>query len=209
MSRNPKMRVAKPRVALVGDGETEQIYFANVKDTDRPADLDLFPTLPKKKGTYRHVLDRAAELVPDYDRVFALIDMDTVISDGHVEAYGRAKQIALDAGIVVLENNPCFEIWLLLHFVNTSRSFTRCGEVEYELQQPKRIPGYKKSKDFLIRAGLYKTHRTLIPTDAIPNAKRLEVERPIGNDRYPRAGTYLFFDWYVSPDRLKQLKKNK
>jgi hypothetical protein len=32
-------------VAIVGDGQTERIYFADVRDTDRPANLTIFPDI--------------------------------------------------------------------------------------------------------------------------------------------------------------------
>lgn len=207
MARIPKLRKAKPRVALVGDGETEQIYFANVKDTDRPADLDLFPTLPRKKGTFQQVLNRAMELAPDYTKVFALVDMDAVVSDGHLKAYGIAKHAAQCAGVIVLENNPCFEIWFLLHFVHTGRSFTRCGEVEAELKRPGRIPEYAKTKAFLTRAALYANYKTVLQSRAIPHARLLENNRPVGNDRFPRAQVYQFFEWYFDAGRLEKFEK--
>jgi hypothetical protein len=46
MDRKSKRKIAKPRVALVGDGQTEQIYFFDLRETDRPSDLDIFPDLP-------------------------------------------------------------------------------------------------------------------------------------------------------------------
>ncbi|THU35801.1 RloB domain-containing protein [Niastella caeni] len=84
MTRKPRRIPSKPKVALVGDGQTEQIYFANVNDTDRPSDLDLFPDLPMKPGSYKSVLNKAVQLVEEYEyeRVYVLIDMDKVISDG-------------------------------------------------------------------------------------------------------------------------------
>lgn len=76
MARQSRHRQEKPRIALVGDGETEQIYFSDVKDTDRPTDIDIFPALPKKKGSYKNVLNRAMELAPDYAKVFACIPVE-------------------------------------------------------------------------------------------------------------------------------------
>ena len=39
MDRKSRQKPLKPTVALVGDGQTERIYFANIKDTDRPSDF--------------------------------------------------------------------------------------------------------------------------------------------------------------------------
>jgi hypothetical protein len=133
MSRNIKSRVAKETVAIVGDGQTERIYFADVRDTDRPANLSIFPDYPRKLGSYQGVLERALTLKADYDKVFALIDMDKIIQDNRMAAYQQDKANAEASGVIVLENNPCFEIWLLLHFVYTGRLFNSCAEVVAEL----------------------------------------------------------------------------
>ena len=129
MARKAQQRPAKPKIAIIGDGETEKIYFSDVKDTDRPEDIDLFPALPSKKGDYAKVLGSAIGLAEQYTRVFALVDKDTVIQDGHLKDYVTTKAAAEAKGVIVLEIGPCFEFWLLLHFVATIRSFTRCNEV--------------------------------------------------------------------------------
>src|SRR6185437_208187 len=134
MSRQSRNRKERLRVALIGEGQTEQIYFTGVKGNDRPDDIDLYPSLPRKKGTYANVLDEAIRLCGDYT-VFALIDMDTIVNGGNSQEYYTAKKKATDMGIIVLENYPCFEIWFLLHFTFTGRPFTRCDDVVTELRQ--------------------------------------------------------------------------
>jgi hypothetical protein len=205
MGRKVQQRPAKPRIAIVGDGETEKIYFADIKDTDRPGDIDLFPTLPAKKGNYTKVLGTACALAEEYTLVYALIDKDKVIDDGTGKEYLTARRVAEEKGVVVLEISPCFEFWLLLHFVSTSRSFTRCDEVVDELRKPGRIPGYEKSQKYLVKARLYANLKDRLP-HAIKAAKLLEKKRPDENARYPCAGLYVFFDWYLSPDRRRWRK---
>jgi hypothetical protein len=209
MARKSKHRPEKARVAIVGDGETEQIYFANVKDKDRPIDIDIFPELPAKRGSYKNVLKKATLLALEYTKVIALIDMDTVNNDNLEKEYIQAKKMAEQKGIVVLENNPCFEIWLLLHFINTSRSFTNCEQVSDELKKSGRIPGYEKAQRFLIAAGLYAKFKDRIPTHAIPAARRLEQDRAEKGKRHPRAEIFRFFEWYILPDRLQQLQRGE
>ena len=208
MSRRLARIPPKPRVALVGDGQTEQIYFTNIKDTDRPSDLDLFPDLPVKPGSYRSVLKKALQLTEDYEyeRVYALIDMDKVISDNRQAEYEKDKRAAEAKGIIVLENNPCFEFWLLLHFLKTSKSFTACNDVITELKKPSRIPGYEKSQKFLVAAKLYTQYKELIESNAIPAAKLLEKNRPSENKYFPRSEIYRFFEWYLNAERITMLK---
>jgi hypothetical protein len=197
-----KQQLQRFRVALVGDGQTERIYFSDVRDTDRPANLAIFPDFPKKFGSYIGVLERAIELSEDYDRTYALIDMDTVIRQNQQTAYSQAKAKAEAKGVFVLENNPCFEIWLLLHFLHTGRLFNSCDEISIELKKKDRIPGYNKSERFLLNALLYKTHKGKIENPAVPNAKLLEKKRATQDQLFPRAETFRFFEWYFA-QRLK------
>jgi len=184
-------------VALVGDGLTEQIYFMDMRDTDRPANLSIFPDFPRRVGSYRGVLDQAMGLVRDYTMVFALIDMDKVHQDGSLNNYQRDKARAERNGVRVLEQNPCFELWFLLHFVHTGRLFSNCDEVLPELRRQGRLPGYDKSERFQQAAHLYRNLRERLVANAIPNAILLEDQQQ-GQDRlFPRAQVYKFFQWYL------------
>lgn len=198
MARNFKRQPRRITVALVGDGQTERIYFADVKDTDRPANLSIFPDYPRKIGNYEGVLKRAMELADKgYDYVFALIDMDKIFQDHQHAAYLQAKLQAVARGIKVLENNPCFEVWLLLHFVHTGRLFQNCGEVEDQIIKNGRIPGYNKTERYQVGVRLYANYRTRLTKHAIPNARLLEDKRAERDQLYPRAETFRFFEWYL------------
>ena len=196
MPRPPKRQQYRYTVAIVGDGQMERIYFSDVVDTDRPSNLSIFPDYPRRIGNYKGVLDRAITLAEDYSRVYALIDMDKVIQDDRKAEYKVDKAIAEAKGIIILENNPCFEIWLLLHFVYTGKLFKDCDQVSAELRKPKRIPGYNKSEKFLRNARLYHTYKAQLQEKAIGNAKRLEIKRDEQDELFPRAQTVEFFEWY-------------
>ena len=87
MARAFKQQPQRNTVAIVGDGQTERIYFSDVRDTDRPANLSIFPDYPRKIGNYKGVLDRAKSLVGNYNRIYALIDVDKIIHDNQQAAY--------------------------------------------------------------------------------------------------------------------------
>lgn len=197
MGRSSKNRPVRDTVALVGDGQTERIYFADVRDVDRPAGLTIQPDYPRKLGSYIGVLERATALKNDgFNHVFALIDLDKIIQDNRTAEYQHAKAMAEKVGIIVLENNPCFEIWLLLHFVHTGRLFKNCSGVVTELR--KHIPDYTKGEKFLNAAGLYRKYKPQLMETAIVNAKRLETDRAGQDTLYPRAETFRFFEWYFA-----------
>lgn len=197
MARHRKKKQARNTVAIVGDGKTERIYFADVRDTDRPENLHIFPDFPRKVGSYNGVLKQAVDLKQDYYRVYALIDMDKVIRDHREEAYRADKAAAEKAGVIVLENNPCFEMWLLVHFMYTGRLFNSCAQVSQLLQHRYRIPGYEKSEKFCVNAGLYRNYKTQLTEQGIPNARRLEYNRADQDPLFPRAETFRFFEWYL------------
>lgn len=204
MGRERKLINVRESVALVGDGETERIYFSDVKQTDRPKSLTLAPDFPKKLGSYRGVLDRAMQLIENHSRVYALIDMDKIIQDHQQDKYREYKIRAENNGITVLENNPCFEVWFLLHFIDIGKNFSNCNEVSGEIRRKNYIPGYNKSEKFLTAARLYGTHKEKLISIAMKNAASLEKNRDERGQFYPRAETFKFFEWY-----FLELKNNK
>ena len=196
MPRPTRRQKLRPNVALVGDGQTERIYFADVRDTDRPPNLTIFPDYPRRIGNYKGVIDRAIQLTGDYSRVYALIDMDKIIRENQSAVYQEHKAAAEANGVIILENNPCFEIWFLLHFVYTGRLFSNCDQVSGELRRQDRIPSYDKTEKFLRNARLYHNYKTRVQERAIPNAKLLENDRENQDVLFPRAQTFEFFEWY-------------
>jgi hypothetical protein len=178
----------------VGDGHTESIYFTDFRDIERPEGLSIVPELPGKIGSFAGVLQRAVELNEDYDCVYALIDMDMILAQNQLPAYRNQKAAAQRAGVIVVENNPCFEIWLLLHFKRTGQHFANCNEVVRQLREF--IPDYNKSQRYIEAARLYTNYHHLIAEQAIPNAAFLEAGREDLDELYPRAEVYRFFEWY-------------
>lgn len=196
MPRDKRPQKPRYRVAIVGDGQTERIYFSDVRDTDRPANLAIFPDYPRKIGSYQGVIERAVSLTNEYDRVYALIDRDKILQDRRQTEYQQAKTEAEARGVIVLEHNPCFEMWLLVHFVFTGKLFGNYAEVSDMLQRY--IPEYGKSERFLQRARLYGRYKTQLKEQAIANARRLEQGREDKDALYPRAQAYQFFEWYLT-----------
>lgn len=195
MGRKNQKRQVRYTVALVGDGFTERIYFSDFRDTERPVNLHILPDYPGKIGSFKGVLERAVELSADYALVYALIDMDAVIAQRQQQSYASSKRAAERRGVIVLENNPCFEFWLLLHFRRTGRLFQNCEQAVTELR--KHIPGYDKSMRFLEAARLFANLQERL-AQAIMNAELLEENRDEHDELYPRAEIYKFFEWYTS-----------
>lgn len=71
-------------------------------------------------------------------------------------------QHCIDAGIQLAVSNPCFEYWLLLHFLDPSEEYVSCGDVKKEFSKqmennPNKGDGYsgvfrEKVEDAITRA---------------------------------------------------------
>jgi hypothetical protein len=180
MSRNRKsIKPTNKRIAVVGDGQTEKIYFDKLKEVEGLRNVSLKPDLPKNVGSYKGVFDKAESLYAEgYDEVYCLIDMDKVLSDNTLAKYLTDKKRLEKKGIIVFESNPCIEFWFLLHYVRTTKPFSNCESVEKELQ--KYMPNYAKNQQYLVQSNIYKTLKPKL-LNAFENAKWIE-ENQIEND---------------------------
>lgn len=108
-----------------------------------------------------------------YDAVWAVFDVDE-----HPNI-PEARVMARHNGIEVAVSNPCFELWLYLHFKDQPGMQHR-----HDLQKllEKIVPGYDKHIDFSIYAPGY--------VDARRRAKKLDQQAEIDDDpsRNPTTG---------------------
>ena len=81
-----------------------------------------------------------------YDRLWCVVDVDQF--DDHDAACRKAAAQSTPATHVVI-SNPCFELWLLLHFKDIRRALASYTDVRPHLD--KQLPGYDKTVDFAAR----------------------------------------------------------
>ncbi|WP_433431968.1 RloB family protein [Nonomuraea sp. CA-141351] len=106
-------------IYAVLEGETtERDYLAYLEDRfgGNPRTFEIHPIWERDGLKPNVVVTRAVEKVaeldnPDREQVWAFFDRDT--HEQVAESYARAEA----AGVHVAFSNPCFELWLLLHFV--------------------------------------------------------------------------------------------
>lgn len=117
----------------------------------------------KLQGEAKRRMKRTLE--PAYDEIWCVIDVDQ-----HPNL-NRAISDAAQSGMSVALSHPCFEYWLLLHFVDTNRGFRECSEVIRELRG--HISDYTKGRanlnEFLARTEI-----------GLANAEKYERLRPAG-----------------------------
>ncbi len=111
-----------------------------------------FIVLPTEDGSSspQHVLDRLdefkrAEATQPGDRFWVCIDTDHWVQANHIKKLAEVLRQCRQKGYDVAINNPCFEIWLLLHFEDYSPvTPTACVDVERALRRA--VGSYRKSK---------------------------------------------------------------
>ncbi|MBD1397087.1 RloB domain-containing protein [Pontibacter sp. JH31] len=193
MAREKNKRKPRVKIAIVGDGQTEKIYFEQLKEEESIPDIDIKPDIPDKYGGYLSAIEKAKFLVESgYDFVFCLIDLDKVISDGKLKwLETETKKLERSGACKVLLCNPCFEIWFLLHHIPTTKLFRSYSELEKELH--KHMASYTKEIKYLKSKNIYKLLKDKLPTEAIPNSVRLEKNQSDVSAHHPRCQVHVIF----------------
>lgn len=159
---------------VVSGGHTEDVYFRGLArfQCNRSVALTLktFPASPAQVVDYaRRLADHHND---EFDEVWCVVDVDSF--DIHS---GMSKAARQNAKLVV--SNPCFELWLLLHFESLTSHVAKCKDVERLIR--KYVPAYQKAKlsftDF--EAGL---------AQACKRARCLEE----GDVKYPNPSTGIW-----------------
>lgn len=205
MARPDKKRKFIRRIAVVGDGVTEKIYFEQLKELERIKDVVIKPELPSKSskgGSYKKAINTAKSLVEEgYNHVYCLIDFDTVLSENKLAEFTQELKETDSKKITVYINNPCFETWVLVHYEKTGKAYADCGTVGKAIT--KHLKDYCKNQEYLRKKNLYQTLRPHLETDAISNAEFLENDRVAKGNNYPRAEVFKFF----LKEKIVKLKK--
>ena len=150
LARRRAFRAPLLRFLVVCEGtKTEPIYFHALRHAERSLiDLNVEPggvpkTLVEKAVKLKREAEKMAKANRDsnflYDYVWCVFDIDE-----HPNI-AEAKQQARDNAIQLAISNPCFELWILLHFQD-QRSHLSRSAVQHECA--KYLPGYIKKVPF-------------------------------------------------------------
>lgn len=183
-------------VLIVCEGQkTEPLYLRRLRQIHRLSSANIQVT-PSPGQDPLSVVRYAEEQLTggDFDQIYCVFDRD-----GHHGYDGALRRIAelrkAGKNITAIVSWPCFEVWLLLHFVYTSRPFERvrntsaCERVIRDLKSY--IPGYEKG-----RGALYDD---LMPkqADAITHAIRLEKENAGTGTQNPSTKMHALVDYLL------------
>jgi hypothetical protein len=123
LRRRPARFDPRPRILILCEGKvTEPSYFRDFQHQEKNRLVDVViddeggvpKTLVERAVARRKEAEREARLQKDkylrYDEVWCVFDIDS-----HPNL-PDARQQARANGIELAISNPCFELWLLLHF---------------------------------------------------------------------------------------------
>lgn len=168
----------RPSYAFVVDGETEIWYLNMLKRNEKQLKIAIKPELAQKKSLQEQ-FDQVCSLADDYPTVFWVVDIDTYIREKRVNPQSaKIKDLAsfkskIPKNVVFIANTPCFEIWVLLHLMNTSRYFDCCDAVIHEIHKSREFSTYEKTQRYFTQANdIYKRLRQYLSI-AKKNARRL------------------------------------
>lgn len=170
--RKRKRNNLRLSIAVIGEGETEWFYFDHYKKCEKPRFL-LKPDKPKHASDIKSIESKIHSLLDEYyDIIYCIIDLDRVVTNSREEKkYNNLKsKFKSENRVHFIENMPCFEIWFLLHFCYTGRTFYTYRELLPELL--KYIPDYEKTKKYYQRKNLYQELLHKLKT-AIDNSEQL------------------------------------
>ena len=166
--RNRQNRKEKPMIIITAEGrnETEAKYFDGFRTPDCPYIIKFHKaghlTDPTKLAeSIRKRWDAEEADVRSGDMAFVVVDLDNKESKAKEIQQLEAKS-SIEKFIV---SNPSFEVWYLLHYEYSTRSYMNADAVIRELK--KHSPGYGKTSEMF---PLLKDKMG----NAITNAEKLE-----------------------------------
>lgn len=190
MRKTPRMSLL-PRPDYVNDAKlfiiavegqkTEKQYFSLFES--KRIRVEVLPAGPEGHSAPQHVLERLVKFEAQFDlgeedERWLIWDVDR----NRVEALENYTQIARESGYRLGISNPCFELWLRLHFAEVDPSDTDCQRLKARLKQE--LGSYNWSN---LDLSLYTAENV---TRAIARAKTLEGERDTRWPSFP--GTHVY-----------------
>lgn len=172
MSRRINQLKPNKTFLIVVEGQTEQIYFSEMKSLERIPGITITPKLAKHSSA-KTILETAIHGCKEgaFDSVWCVFDRDTILKDGLSKDLKALFDEAKKLEIHFADSLPAFEIWFLLHYEMPKRFYKNQDEAIKDLQ--KHLVGYAKEKKWLSCAQLYAKLKPQLE-NAIDNSMRLE-----------------------------------
>ena len=174
--RKQKIREPKPGIYIVGEGITEQYYFAHIKRI-----LGYQCTIKPRFFGNTNIAEmrkKIEELL--HDDIFVICVFDADVSTHNESERRKLSQLKNryrnNKNLILCDSLPSIEFWFMLHYLDTNRQFIDSNEAESLLKRY--IPTYEKTASFLEKE---KWVRDLSSANklnqAIERSKRFESEQ--------------------------------
>ena len=130
-------------------GKTEPNYFTELKNAFRLSNANV--TICGRGADPLSVVNFAIKTFkqePEFDRIYCIFDRDRHTTYNAAVDKVRWTRLGKGSKIFAIPSVPCFEFWLLLHFIYTTKPFDAlpgdsiCSRVILELK--KHLPEYQK-----------------------------------------------------------------
>ncbi|MGW2512412.1 RloB family protein [Streptomyces scopuliridis] len=183
--RGPVRRSSRTMLIVCGSKETERQYLQGLRDHLRNPAVSVVvrgkACSPTQLVTYargQRDLNKGG-----YDEVWCVFDVDEYPDVAEAAVAARRN------GIRIAVSNPCFELWLLLHFADHRAYTATYKKLLPQLQ--KHVPGYDKTR---VEFGKYRDE----VRRAAERARKLD---PTGEDyeRNPSTGVWRLTDRMANP----------
>ncbi|MDX1968788.1 MAG: RloB family protein [Planctomycetaceae bacterium] len=119
------------------DTHAVQLYF----DRFQPRRVQ-FRVLPTENGksSPEAIMQRLKDFEREYeigegDQLWYCGDLDHWAESNHIAALRSVLRSCAQAGYEVAISNPCFELWLLLHFCDAPQEIENCKSITQELSR--------------------------------------------------------------------------
>lgn len=120
-----------------------------------------------------------ASIRPDFDFVFCVFDRDT--HNTYNSALLKIKSLNKTMGItdhdkevfIAIDSDPCFEVWLMLHYVYTTKVYAPSNNKSAANNVVSDLKGHIKDYDKSAKTVFNTTHKKL--NDAFANASKLQT----------------------------------
>jgi len=125
----------------------------------------------------KDVLDRLSRYQEEFqigagDEFWLVTDIDHWAEPGHISNLTRVVQLCRQKGIGVATSYPCFDLWLLLHFLDMPEGpINQCSEIGKLIREA--VGSYNKTKIFRLPFKMENVEA------AIGRAKAAEPQGPI------------------------------
>ncbi|WP_329065531.1 RloB family protein [Streptomyces sp. NBC_01429] len=182
--RGPVRRSARTMLIVCGSKETERQYLQGLRDHLRNPAVSVVVRGKACSPTQLVAYARGQrDLNPGgYDEVWCVFDVDDYIDVADAALAARRQ------GIRIAVSNPCFELWLLLHFTDHR---AHIGTKKLLPLMEKHVPGYDKTRiDF-------RKYRD----EMVRAAERAQGLEPTGEEhgRNPSTGVWRLTDRMANP----------